>query len=307
MASNPMQKKAMNSFLLGFFVMLIIAVIVGGIAFFIMNRNNKKAEEQNQAGTQTYVYRLNTNVESGKTIESSMVTSVLVNAEAVPNDAVASKTKTTVNGKEEWVDRSFTYAGYKSKIALTSGTIITESMLYEDEAITDSERIVEYNVLQLPVQLDIGEYIDIRFLFSNGQDYIIVSHKEVMDITEDTIWLKLREDEILLMSNAIVEAAISPATNIYVTKYVEPGLQGAATTTYVPSSEVINLINSDPNVVDSAKATLISRYNGSSARGYIQNELNKYSMEATDNIEQKIEEMREQARQAREEYLYGVN
>lgn len=306
MASNPMQKKSRNSFLLGMLLMLIIAAVAMTAMFFLLKKDEKKQEEQ--AVAQTYVYRLNTSVKSGEEITSSKVTSVLVTSDAVPAKAFPSKTKVTQDGKDNWVDKSFAYSGYKSKIDLDKGTILSEDMLYEGNELQASERIQEYNMLQLPIQLDSGEYVDIRLQMSNGQDYIVVSHKEVKDLTLDTIWLQLSEEEILLMSNAIVESYISPASNLYVTKYVEPGMQTAATITYIPSNEVINLINQDPNIVSTAREALVAKYtNGAALRGYMQTELNKYSDQALDNIQAQMEEVREKAKQAREEFLYGVN
>ncbi len=305
MASNPMQKKSRNAFLTGMLVMLIIAAIAMVIMFMLMRNNNKKEAEQQ--AEQTYVYRLKTAVKSGEEIDSSKVTSVLVNTEAVPSGAVASKTKiTNKKGEEEWTDKLFDYDGFRAKIDLDAGTILSENMLYEEE-LQSSERIQEYNMLQLPIQLDLGEYVDIRLLMPNGQDYIVVSHKEVKDITDETIWLQMTEEEILLMSNAIVESYLSPASNLYIAKYVEPGIQDAATITYVPSAEVISLINKDANIVNQAKSTLIQRYNDNQdIRENIQTELNKYSEESLENIEAQMIEAREKAKEAREEFLYGV-
>ncbi len=305
MATNPMQKKARNSFLMGMLLMLVIAGVAIVLLFVFFKKDQKKQEEQEVS--QTYVYRLKTAVKSGEEIDSSKVTSVLVNTEAVPNNAIPSKTKTTKDGKDIWTDKSFGYDGYRSKIDLEAGTIICDNMLYEEE-LENSERIQEYNMLQLPVQLEPGEYVDIRFLLSNGQDYIVVSHKEVIDVTEGTIWLQLSEEEILLMSNAIVETYISPATNLYVTKYVEPGMQDAATVTYIPSNEVINLINQDANIVESAKSALVNRYNnGTAIRDYIHTEITKYSEDALDNIETNVIESREKAKEEREIYLNGID
>lgn len=305
MASNPMQKKSRNSFLLGMLLMLIIAAIAMAGMFFLLKKDEQKQEEK--AAAQTYVYRLNTSVKSGEEITSAKVTSVLVASEAVPTGAFSSKTKVTQDGKDNWVDKGFAYSGYKSKIDLDQGTILSESMLYEDTELQASERIQEYNMLRLPIQLDVGEYVDIRLQMSNGQDYIVVSHKEVKDITEETIWLQLSEEEILLMSNAMVESYISPASMLYATKYVEPGMQTAATITYIPSAEVINLINQDANIVSTARDALVAKYSNSGAiRGYIETELNKYADQALDNIQAQMLEAREKAKEAREEFLNGV-
>lgn len=322
MASNPMQKKSRNSFLLGMLLMLIIAAIAMAGMFFLLKRNEKKQEEQ--AATQSYVYRLKQNVKSGETITSSMVESVLVNSEAIPDGAAKSKKEkkdtsgqvVKENGQTVWETVSFVYNGYKSKIDLGTGTIVSENMLYKDEKLEASERIQEYNMLKLPIQLDFGEYVDVRLQMSNGQDFIVVSHKEVKDINVDTIWLQLSEEEIILMSNAIVEAYISPASNLYVTKYVEPGTQTAAAITYVPSDIVVQSMKNNPNIVKDAMDALKAQYESDIGNGqkyseyyrfWINSELEKYSDNALDNIQAQMLEAREKAREAREEFLNGVN
>ena len=65
-----------------------------------------------------------------------------------------------------------------------------------------------------------------------------------------TIWVNLTEEETLMMSNAIVEAYMMEGAILYTTKYIEPGMQVASTPTYIPSEAVINLVQSDPNIVE---------------------------------------------------------
>ena len=119
------------------------------------------------------------------------------------------------------------------------------------EKTTDDLRKVEYNVLTLPSQLQTGEYIDVRLALPSGQDYIVVSKKQVeipqvsgVDVA-DTIWLKLTEDEIITMNNAIVDSARALGSVLKVTIYTEAGTQEAATPTYVPSKEVAELIRNN--------------------------------------------------------------
>ena len=66
MATNPMQRKARNSFLLGFMVMLIIAAII--IALLVMQIVNFKQEEQEKQEISVSVKVLNRDVKSGDTI-----------------------------------------------------------------------------------------------------------------------------------------------------------------------------------------------------------------------------------------------
>ena len=155
-----------------------------------------------------------------------------------------------------------------AKVSLAKNTILTvETVAKSNEIVEDSTREQEYNVLVLPADVETEDTVDVRLRMPDGTDYIVVSKKTITILDEagipslDTVSLKLTEDEILMMSNAIVEAYQIPGSMLYVTRYVEPGLQAEATTTYVPNSDVQNLIYSNPNIVNEAKTELNNRYN----------------------------------------------
>ena len=154
-----------------------------------------------------------------------------------------------------------------AKVDMNKNTVITTELISKsDDVVQDDVRKQEYNMLVLPMDLTTGDYIDVRIQFPSGQDYIVVSKKEVEMPTingidsEDTLWINLSEDEILHMSCAIVEAFRTNGTKLYVTKYTEPGMQEAATPTYPINASVRNLINSDPNIVERAMNEIRARY-----------------------------------------------
>jgi len=148
-----------------------------------------------------------------------------------------------------------------AKIDLGKGTILTQSMIVEqDESVTDTLRIQEFNMLTLPTDLQTNDYVDIRLILPNGQDYIVVSKKRVIQSSENTIFVKMTEDEIVTMSNAIVENYITEGSQLYADKYVDPGIQKAATPTYTVSAEVLNLIDKNANITTEAKNALYARY-----------------------------------------------
>ena len=74
----------------------------------------------------------------------------------------------------------------------------------------------------------------------------------------------------------IVDAYKMQGSKLYAIKYVEPGIQDAAESTYIPSSETLQLIQNDPNIVQTAKNELIQYYNANypNYRPGIQNALN---------------------------------
>ena len=154
-----------------------------------------------------------------------------------------------------------------AKVDMNKNTVITTELISKsDDVVQDDVRKQEYNMLVLPMDLTTGDYIDVRIQFPSGQDYIVVSKKEVEMPTingidsEDTLWINLSEDEILHMSCAIVEAFRTNGTKLYVTKYTEPGMQEAATPTYPINASVRNQINNDPNIVERAMNEIRARY-----------------------------------------------
>ena len=196
---------------------------------------------------------------------------------------------------------------------MNKNSIITIDMISKStEKTTDDLRKQEYNMLVLPSQLESGEYIDVRLAMPSGQDYIVVSKKQVeipqvngVDV-DDTIWIKLTEAEIITMNSAIVEAYKIGGSKLYVTTYTEAGIQNAATPTYVPTGEVMQLINDNPNIVQMAKNELIARYqeNAGTVRNNVINPaINSNGEEGENNLKTKLEESITNTKESRKEYL----
>lgn len=152
----------------------------------------------------------------------------------------------------------------------------------------------------------VGDYIDIRLTFPNGQDFIVVPKKQIKAISGNTITFNMAEEEILMMSSAIVESYIMPASNIYVARYVEPGLQQKANNTYTPTAEVSKLIETDSNIVAIAKEKLQQRFNVDIRNSDMNTSRVQYSAEELENLEAGIQKQIEDAKAAREEYLQAL-
>ncbi len=262
MATNPMQKKARNSFILGMLVtFLVMALVVG---FLLVQLNKMKDEEKNREKQLVKAYVLTENVKSGNALDSSKLKQITVDKSGVPDGAIdgGSFTENTI-----------------AKIDLTKGTILTKAMIAEsDTPLTDDLRVQEYNMINIASKAESDDYIDVRLRMPSGEDYIVVSKKqlEIPEIgeteSENTIWMKLTEDEILTMSSAIVEAYKMKGSILYTAKYVEPGTQQKATPTYVPTAEVAELVRKDPNIVQEAASALVNRFNADGT--YVRNRIN---------------------------------
>ena len=121
-----------------------------------------------------------------------------------------------------------------AKVNMNQNTVVTPNLVVQsDEVVTDDVRQQEYNMVVLPVDLMTDDYIDIRLMTPSGQDFIVVSKAKVDIPTNidgsyitDTVRVNLREDEILSMSSAIVEAYGLLGAKIYATKYNKIRLSG---------------------------------------------------------------------------------
>ena len=202
-----------------------------------------------------------------------------------------------------------------AKVDMNKNTIITKDMIVQSNAVvTDDVRVEEYNMISLPADLATDDYIDIRIMFPNGENFIVVSKRQV-DIPKnddgtyisDTIRVQLNEEEILAMSSAMVEAYGVNGTKIYANKYAEPGIQSPALPTYTPNSAVTALIEADANILDKASEGLRTRYSDSAKQirnSYIQSEINKMdSEEYNQNIQEKTNTSITNSEAARKLYL----
>lgn len=289
MPANPIQKRTRNSFLLGMLIMLLIAVVVIAILYFtIFSDEIENAQQKKQNGTIT-VYRLTTGIKSGETLQGNKLEQTELFVDDLPTD---------------YIDGTFNVSAYKSKIDLQPGTILSASLLYQDEEMANSTRLMEYNMLTLPSTLKVGDYIDVRFTMPSGEDYIVLSKKQIVSLQNTTVGLYLTEDEILMMSSAIIESYIMKASNLYAVQYVQAGMQNAAATTYSVNPQVYQLIQANSqkgvNIEDYSK---INESYNASLRETIERELLQYQGSELVNVESGIKEQKENAMSL---YLSGL-
>ena len=359
MATNPMQRQARNSFLLGMVVTLLIAAIIVALLFMQIKKLNEKIKADEAATKSVYV--LNKDIKSGQVITADLFSLKTVKADGVPANATSDITtllqnyslcdkagndiytdsegnlfmnaengsKVTVN-KDDTTGNYYTQAanGTKTyiettekplvaKIDMKANTVLASSFIARSDDIDTADvRQQEYNSFVLPVDLFTGDYVDIRLLLPSGQDYIVTSKKMVTvpdvdgEYLADTVQMKMSEDEILTISNAIVEAYKIEGAKLYATKYTDAGSQDASTPTYVVNDEVAKLIEADPNIVSKAMSALSARYNANNgalktmrSQG-INSALSNYGKD--ENVPDKVEESITSTKEARQQYLQSL-
>lgn len=147
--------------------------------------------------------------------------------------------------------------GQQALIDIPRDTQITTAMLVDD-AVSDELREVEYQSITINANIVSNDTIDIRIVFPNGESLVVLSKKMIKGITEGAVmcYLWLDSEEILRMSAAIVDAALYPGTQLVTTKYIEPSIQEASEITYIPSLSILELLESDPNILDRSSQQL---------------------------------------------------
>ncbi len=323
MAGNPMQRKARNYFILGLVIAGVIGAIgVGFLAYKIYNKEDgyqAKIKELNGKFEKKY-YAL---VDDVKAMEE-LTGDDLVMVTTVKGESTAPEDYMTPDMLEiEEVDEDgnpildkdgnprYVYP-YHAATDLKAGTILGESMLYQQE-VSDDLRLVEYNVLALNSQAQSGDVVDVRMKLPSGADLIVLSKKlikipQIADLdAENTVWLNLTEDEILLMSSAIVECYMIDGAYLYTTNYISANQQAASTGTYAPNQATITAMVTDTNVVETAYKAMVDRFQTGKGRELVDAE--KYKDPEKDDIERQedaakgLEEEVKKAQQGRKKYL----
>ena len=199
-------------------------------------------------------------------------------------------------------------------IDIPKGTIVTEKMLTnKQEAVTDTNnitstyRLVEYTMIMLPTELEKGDTIDIRMSYPNGQDFIVASKKVVEKTDSISIWMKLREDEILKMNSAVVESYSVEGAKLYAVNYTQPGIQAPANPNYPVSARVYELLMSDPNIATAIQNEYRNKINTYTAtRGSINEIIKATDDELKSRISSGVQKEIKERAERRQAFIEGA-
>lgn len=148
----------------------------------------------------------------------------------------------------------------KARINLSEGVLLTNSHLLSKKKLTDDMRIHNFPYICLTNHMKKGDYIDVRISFANGGDFVLLSKKQIEDIsfmdTEGTnsnsLWLKVSEEELLRLSSAAVDSYLNEGCKIYAIEYISE-TQKEAVVNYTVSDMIKQLIEDDPNIAAKAE------------------------------------------------------
>lgn len=179
---------------------------------------------------------------------------------------------------EDWIKTKNEAAGKIAKISISPNTLLTQTLLFENEATPDDLRYRDMGFIKLPASLTKNDVVDVRIQFPTGQDYILLAKKKIQSYEAGNVTMTIGAAEILSLSSAIVDAYLHKAS-IYAILYVEPNLQSEAVPTYPPNQAVLELIKRDPNIVNQAELALQA-----SSRALLDTDLSVLSSEKADHF-----------------------
>lgn len=311
MAMNPMQRRARNSFLIGFLIALIVMTFVV-ISLLMKIKTINEAKEALEA-LQTQCYVAADDLESGQyitidedfimaTVQTTIDKSTLISQDDFEYFDENGDIKTVYNE-----DGTQKYKELVMRVDVPAGAFVTKDMFIEaDQEIADTERVQEYNMILLPSQLKNGDYVDIRLSLPTGQDYVVLSKKKVLGTDATGIWFYTDEEEMLTINNAIVESYIISGSKLYATQYTDPGMQKPSETTYTVSGEVLNLIMNSPNITQQAKDNLWQRYDAVGRTTNIETLLDQYRDSINSIVQGKAQQEATRVQNARQSYVESL-
>ncbi len=156
--------------------------------------------------------------------------------------------------KNTYVDSKY-LIGKKTKISISENMPITYEML-EDEKSDYKGRIYEVDFATISNNIEQGSLVDLRISFPNGDDFTILSKKEVVDISEEKsgdnsfVSFILDEKDILMLSSAYNDYKLLDGVDIYMAKYLDGEKQERASENYPVNKFVASLIKSNTAIKD---------------------------------------------------------
>lgn len=253
---SMIRQRTKNLIVAGFLGAVVMgAVSSGGIVYLMKQQANEKKElrlqyeakladaekilQQQKAARKSVVVTSKKLAAGVKIKEADLKTIEILETEAPSN---------TIQYKDELI-------GKVIKIDVGQNTPLIGSMVFDEGPTPNDLRIQEYNVIVLPTKLQKEQFLDVRITFPTGEEFIVLAKKKIKDFSGTTVWFDVSESEMLLMSSAIVDAYLHGAV-LSAATYVDPYMQENAIPNYPANVKVIDLIQTNPNVVETAKNTL---------------------------------------------------
>lgn len=205
---SQIKKKTIQGIAIGASVGVAIAIGVSVWSFFTIRSYQNGTNKNYIKNYTTPVAVLKRSIVQGEVITSDMIETINVNNSTVPTGVVSAAN----------------VVGLTAKYNIAAKVPITGDMVSEDVIAADV-RDVEINTVLMPSDLVEGDTVDIRIMYPNGTDYIVLAQKNIDKIYDTTFWCKLSEDEIQLLNSAVVDSFLNSGSKLYALRYTDSDAQ----------------------------------------------------------------------------------
>jgi hypothetical protein len=306
------KKKIWYGALTGAAVAVALMAIIGYFAYDILSDKQQSkidsyekqmADLKRSAAATNVAYTLSVAVEKGEAITESMVQKVYLADGAANEDLISIE---DLNESNKYV--------FKAKTDLKANSLLTRALFYEDEDITNDIREGEYTFIEIPSNVTLDSYIDVRIQFPSGDEFIVLPKKKINNINGISLYMNVSEGDILTLSSAVVDAFVEGA-RIYAIPYVDEHMQEESIMTYPVKENIRDLIASSPNVLNKAKyyfetqnrlkleANLLQVTEEDKA--LIENATIEYNSQLINMTEEELIELNEEAENKQQELIGG--
>jgi len=234
--------------ILGLILAFVCIFLIAAIVTIVIGK--KKIDDYKYS-----LYELEDELSANKQTVYVAVTDILAGENVEENVNVIKQTIYTGLTKDSYI--SDDDLGGVARIDIPSGDPVMKNAVTPLEVTRDT-RTYQISVVNLPTNLKENEYVDVRLMMPNAEDYVVLSKLQVKNlILESCVFdALLNEDEILRLASATIDAFTITGARLYTVKYVEPTLQIDAVPTYLAKAEIIDLIAKDPNITALATESL---------------------------------------------------
>lgn len=268
---------------------VLVAALIGSIliAKNVSDRQKKEIDNLNTTITslqqdQETVYATTEDVKAGQVIEMDKITTVSIPQESVPENAIT---------KESQLE------GKRFKISLKANSYLTKNMLLSHK-LNNNQRELDIVLSEIPIGLEVGDYVDIRVTFPEGQNYTVMSHKQVTGINGNTLKIVVIEQDFYRYESVKTDMSLYASTRLYATKYLEPGIQKQTKVYYPPRFNIAKQSLRDPNMHEKNFKKLLK------SRKELEEQLASagHILDKNQTVTDKKTEIQQEYNNAREEY-----
>ena len=206
---NQIKRKLVNGILIGLAIGLVLVIVTIIISSHIVKTYKEGTNKNFLKDYTSEVVTFNRDVVQGEKITEDMLQVTRIHNNTTPSGAITSKASIVGNI-------------VKYNVARNSTAVAS---MVSDKIVAQDVRIQEINAIVLPIDLAVGDFVDIRIMYPSGVEYTVLAQKQVTDIASSTIWMDMSEADTLMLNSAIVDSYLTDGTKLYAVKYTDPTTQ----------------------------------------------------------------------------------